>query len=291
MKLEDRLRSHLSDRVLKRLLTKAHTSNRRSDIDAAEVVCRALVLEALNSRLKRFNSWIPFRIVQFWDRPRVPADVMACMSTWRSQDAFEYEIFDDSSARDFISCEFDRNHAAAYAYCHHPAMKADYFRLAYLWVRGGIYVDADEVCGVGDFRSLVSRCKSFGARPFCRDLTPPGRSLALWRLTDEDYLNPKMRFYFVNDVLASVPRHVIVGKALTRASRLIAAAKRRRERCPIHWTTGPDNLTLAIYDASLDALRDQAEFDFSVITNWHEFAKHNGNLDYQETSRNWRSCG
>lgn len=291
MTLLNRLKHHLPTEVLARLLREARSNKRGSNILNAEDMCRGLVLHALSAGPRPFRSPVPLRIVQFWDRSRIPDDVKHCMATWRSQVAFEYEVFDESSARDFIAREFDQQHRDAFAYCHHPAMKSDYFRLAYLFVRGGTYVDADESCRVSDIRSLLISSKSLGVRPLCRDLASPGRSMALWRVTDEDYRNPNMRFYFNNDVLVSTPRHKIIGRALTRALRLIRRAKKRNESPPIHWTTGPDNLTLAAYDAGLDALRDETELDLSVITNWNEYATHEGGLAYRKTYRDWRTAG
>src|SRR5512144_57549 len=47
----------------------------------------------------------PRRIVQFWDDlGRLPDDVRECMESWKRLErlGFEFEVFDESSAREFI---------------------------------------------------------------------------------------------------------------------------------------------------------------------------------------------
>ena len=47
----------------------------------------------------------PRRIVQFWDDlGRLPEDVRECMESWRKleRSGFELQVFDESSAREFI---------------------------------------------------------------------------------------------------------------------------------------------------------------------------------------------
>ena len=48
----------------------------------------------------------PKRIVQFWDDlARLPKDVRECMESWKKleQSGFELQVFDENSAREFIS--------------------------------------------------------------------------------------------------------------------------------------------------------------------------------------------
>ena len=88
----------------------------------------------------------PKRIVQFWDDlGRLPSDVRECMESWKEleQSGFELQVFDESSARDFIRVHLGSRHVKAFDKCYHPSMKSDYFRYSYIFVEGGFYVDAD----------------------------------------------------------------------------------------------------------------------------------------------------
>jgi mannosyltransferase OCH1-like enzyme len=67
------------------------------------------------------------------------------MNTWRQSAAegFDYQRYDDSSAREFIQRHFDQRTEEAFLTCAVPAMRADFFRICALLVSPGIYVDAD----------------------------------------------------------------------------------------------------------------------------------------------------
>jgi len=102
------------------------------------------------------TSPVPRKIVQFWDQPEIPGDILHGMLSWPQQClGFEHQIFNDASAHAFIQRTCDKTVAKAYRQANHPAMRADIFRLAYLAVEGGIYADADDICrrSVGDLLS------------------------------------------------------------------------------------------------------------------------------------------
>lgn len=89
----------------------------------------------------------PFRIVQFWDADDVPADVSETMQSWtRHHPECEHIRFNEAEARGFLDAQYGSGAIELFDLCHHVAMKADYFRIAYLLQEGGIWVDADEVC-------------------------------------------------------------------------------------------------------------------------------------------------
>ena len=55
----------------------------------------------------------PKRIVQFWDDlDRLPEDVRECMESWKKleQSGFELQVFDESSAREFIRVHLGSRH-------------------------------------------------------------------------------------------------------------------------------------------------------------------------------------
>src|SRR6266404_1122153 len=84
------------------------------------------------------------RIVQFWDDlDRLPGDVGECIKTWRTTEkqGFERVLFDKHQAREFIHRRLGPRYKAAYDKCYHPAMQSDYFRLCYIFLEGGCYID------------------------------------------------------------------------------------------------------------------------------------------------------
>ena len=86
------------------------------------------------------------KIVQFWDDDP-PQDVAAAMSTWpQMHPGTPYEVYDETDAKRFILGTFGSSAVEAFEACRHASMKSDFFRISYLSVHGGVYVDADEQC-------------------------------------------------------------------------------------------------------------------------------------------------
>jgi hypothetical protein len=101
---------------------------------------------------------IPRRIIQYWDQPSPPADVAAMIATWRAARGFFHKLVDDAQARKFLDLHYGARITAAYDAAGHVASKADIFRLAWLYQRGGVYADADEKL-VGQIDSVIpSEC-------------------------------------------------------------------------------------------------------------------------------------
>jgi len=95
-----------------------------------------------------FARKLPKRIVQFWDDlDRLPGDVGECIESWRKieEQGVERLLFDKRQAREFIRRKLGPRHKRAYDKCYHPAMQSDDFRLCYVLVEGGCYIDADDV--------------------------------------------------------------------------------------------------------------------------------------------------
>jgi len=98
---------------------------------------------------------IPKTIVQFWDSPDIPDDIARLMQSWEHCAGFEHRIFNDHSALKFIEEHCTAQTLKAFRMANHPAMRSDIFRLAYLAVSGGVYVDADDLCR-HDIEQLLS---------------------------------------------------------------------------------------------------------------------------------------
>lgn len=90
---------------------------------------------------------IPKSIIQFWDTKQIPHDLDLFMQSAKLMNPdFKHHVFDDVTAEEFIQKECGGSVLRAYRTANHPAMRADIFRLAYLCVKGGIYIDADDRC-------------------------------------------------------------------------------------------------------------------------------------------------
>lgn len=114
----------------------------------------------------------PKTIVQFWhDLDRLPTDVAECVHSWTGWETsgFEHKLFDERTARAFIHQSLGARYKRAFDRCYHPAMQADYFRLCYVLVEGGFYVDADDVCVCTDFGRLFDDGR-LKVQPLCYDV-------------------------------------------------------------------------------------------------------------------------
>ncbi len=122
-----------------------------------------------------FPGTIPRHIVQFWDSPVPPGDVRTAMeSIRRDNPGFTYYLECDETARAFIHAHYGAEITALYDVCPHPAMRSDFWRLCYLHVKGGVYIDADVISRApltditigASFKTLLSY--SIG-QPWCLD--------------------------------------------------------------------------------------------------------------------------
>ena len=87
------------------------------------------------------------QLMQFWDRETPPLDVQGVMASWdRLHPGLAHHVFSQANARAFLETHYGSELVAAFDVCHHPAMKADLFRIAFLLESGGLYIDADELC-------------------------------------------------------------------------------------------------------------------------------------------------
>lgn len=147
----------------------------------------------------------PIPLLQYWHDGNPPRGVRRRMSGWAEDHDFEVSVFDDASAAEFLRKNFDRTTLRAFDSCAVPAMRADFFRYAWLHVHGGAYVDADvgNLGGAGEvFRATERGClflravdkppKGEGWRPgripngmlFLRNQADPAMAYALERATE-----------------------------------------------------------------------------------------------------------
>ena len=233
-----------------------------------------------------FSIEPPRTIVQFWnDLTQLPRDVRECIESWRKlqEQDFEVLLFDDGRARDFIARRLGPRYERAYGRCYHPAMQSDYFRLCYILVHGGCYLDADDVYHGSAIGHLFSDGR-LKIQPLCYDVstnqmippsvfTEPGANVSSWI------------FYFNNNPLIATHGHPIVDRALATATE----ALERPTACElpeIQSATGPGNLTKSIFDLATE--HGKIEQTLLVLRDWEDVATSKWPLSYRHDARNWR---
>jgi len=233
-----------------------------------------------------FTRKLPKRIVQFWDDlDRLPEDVGECIETWRKteEQGVVRLLFDRHQARDFIRRKLSPRHKRAYDKCYHPAMQSDYFRLCYILVEGGCYIDADDVYDGSQIQHLFSDGR-LKIQPLCYDMatntmvppslfTKPGANAASWI------------FYFNNNPLIACSGHPLIERALSQAT--LSLENDVTNGLPeIQSTTGPGNLTKSIFDAATES--GEIEHALLVLCDWENIGKSRWDLSYRNDPRNWR---
>lgn len=235
----------------------------------------------------RYEHLIPRTIVQFWhDLRELPHDVEQCVTSWRRWKGrgFTHRLFDEHTAMKFIASSLGKRHECAFKRCYHPAMQADYFRLCYLLVEGGFYVDADDVCVGTDIGWLFADGR-LKVQPLCYDIasnTMVNPSLFLCA----DAYDPRWIFYFNNNPLVASRSHPIIERALSQATCLLELAG--DDTLPeIQTTTGPGNLSKSIFDLGMMSDGD-IENDLVVLRDWDLLAVSLWPLIHRGDTRNWR---
>jgi hypothetical protein len=237
----------------------------------------------INSRYEQGPSRT---IVQFWhDLKELPKDIEECIASWRrwTTSGFTHHLFDERSAQEFIADELGARHVRAFDRCYHPAMQADYFRLCYLLIEGGLYVDADDVCVSTQINRLFDDGR-LKVQPLCYDIASDGM------VNTTDFLRigaykPSWVFYVNNNPLAASSKHLIIERALQGATeRLESAADGVLPE--IQETTGPGNLSRSIFELGTDS--EGMERDLVVLRDWESLAISRWPLSHRTDSRNWR---
>ncbi len=233
-----------------------------------------------------FARKVPRRIVQFWDnRDRVPADVNECIETWRKteEQGVERLLFDKRQARDFIGRKLGPLHKRAFDRCYHPAMQSDYFRLCYILVEGGCYIDADDVYDGAQIQHLFTDGR-LKVQPLCYDITNSVMvDPSIFTRPGADA--PSWIFYFNNNPLIAGRGHPLIARALAGAT-LSLQLSETNGLPEIQSTTGPGNLTKSIFDAVTESA--EIKETLLVLCDWESIAISKWDLSYRNDPRNWR---
>jgi mannosyltransferase OCH1-like enzyme len=234
----------------------------------------------------RYKEGPPKTIVQFWhDLGELPADIKECIASWARWTAsgFAHFLFDEDGAREFIGNSLDARHERAFRRCYHPAMQADYFRLCYLFVEGGFYVDADDVCVSAQTGSLFEDGR-LKVQPLCYDITSAAMVNTTSFLRIGAY-EASWIFYVNNNPLIASKGHPIIERALQRATDLLEFSD--ESALPeIQATTGPGNLSRSIFEHGAES--EEADRELVVLRDWESFAVSRWPLSHRIDARNWR---
>lgn len=102
---------------------------------------------------KAWGSWrsdlpIPKVIMQTCaSRDKLTPQMVEAMQTWKDKNpGWDYELFDDNECAEFIRNHFDSDTLKAFQNLIPGAFKADLFRYCYLYIKGGVYSDIDNIC-------------------------------------------------------------------------------------------------------------------------------------------------
>lgn len=225
-------------------------------------------------------------IVLFWDDlDRLPSDVGACINSWKQLDArgFDVRLFHNKGARDFIASRLGPRYENAFHRCYHPAMQSDYFRLCYILVEGGCYIDADDVHNGPGLEHLFDDGR-LKIQPLCYDVETD-RMIPPEIFTEPGADAPTWIFYFNNNPLLAAAGHPIIERALANATAALERATDRKLP-EIQSTTGPGNLTRSIVELAQQS--GSTLNTLLVLSNWEAVASSRWPLSYRSDRRNWR---
>lgn len=212
-------------------------------------------------------SPVPKRIIQYWDKPVPPPDVARMIESWRQIRGYSHRLFSHDEARRYLDLHFGRRVLRAYDGATHVAGKADLFRLAWLYQRGGIYADADEKI-VGKIGLLFPRGSRF---------------VLTWSEGSPPCIN--------NWFIAVAARDRFIEAALMLAIKRVEGAIAGGPNPGAWMQTGPGVLTMVLLDdwalhgrpVLTSDLHLMREADFRTVVQTDEF------LEYRKDPKgNWR---
>lgn len=207
-------------------------------------------------------SRIPRHIIQFWDSDP-PPDILELMQTWKTQcTGFTHEIFNEHTAESFIRNEGQTDVLMAFKAATQPAMKADLFRLSYLYACGGIYADADDKCR---------------------------HSLEPWLTNGLDLLLLQEDLGSIgNNFLAVAPKHPLILVALNTVTQNIL----QNQGGGAWWSSGPAIMTTTFCMTHIDELSQARIPDGVHVIDYNHIAKRismHVPRAYKRSDKHWMS--
>lgn len=246
-----------------------------------------LIHNSVNASFKDNTSVIPRILVQFWDNAKaIPTDVQKCIDSWQPFEEYGFDrlLFDDESARIFITNNFNSHYLNAFEQCRHPAMRSDYFRLCYIYKNGGFYVDADDVYKGADIGVWFNDGK-LKIQPLCYDKSTDLMVNTIDFISSREY-SPNLIYYVNNDPIIAPPNHPLIRMALERSTKILMTSENNVK--DIQSTTGPGNLTASLVRHAIESQYAGKAQDFLFIDNWDDVSVPQWPLEYRKDKRNWR---
>lgn len=188
------------------------------------------------------STLIPPVIYQYWySLDPVPDgsdqsynETHCMMNKWKSLEGFDYDVYDDESARSFLTEHFPPIVLEAYDILVPGSFKSDLFRYALLLIKGGIYVDNDLY--YPSARNLELE------RILQRD------KIGFFATVDQGYGDEGRgvrSFCLLSGLLATYPGHPVMAIAL---SRLVSQVLNRDTFPGLMRNLCPDPQTWALYE-------------------------------------------
>ncbi|WP_135505823.1 tetratricopeptide repeat protein [Roseovarius aestuariivivens] len=104
------------------------------------------------------RSDVPPQVMQYWDAPQPPDDIAALIEGWRQAPGVAHHRADRREAMTWLEAQLGLDWVKALRAARSPAEQSDYFRLAWLMLEGGLYVDCDDRL-IGDLQSVFSKTR------------------------------------------------------------------------------------------------------------------------------------
>jgi hypothetical protein len=229
---------------------------------------------------------IPKHIVQYWNNmEQIPQDVLACIESWKTLEeiGIRRTIFDKKQAIEYIRVNYSDRHLEAFNRCYHPAMESDFFRLCYILLEGGCYIDADDVYNGKKIEYLFNDAR-LKIQPLCYD-NKTNSMVSPQLFTKLNEVSPGWIFYFNNNPLFATSGNKMIYHALERATSILLG-QANNSYPEIQSTTGPGNITETIY--RLTKNDPDLINSILILKNWEDIAISKWPLSYRNDSRNWR---
>ncbi|PRA51901.1 glycosyltransferase family 32 protein [Brucella pituitosa] len=254
------------------------------------ILVREVMLRQLGeatSRTLPSVTVIAKNLVRYWDdHTEIPQDVKVCLDSWSPllDEGFSLLLFDKQSALDYIADKFTNKEVEAFARCRHPAMQSDFFRMCYLLIEGGLYVDADDIL-LGDGWKRIFGNGRLKLQPLCYD-TLTSRMVPVLDFLTAGRSSDQQIFYVNNDPIAAPAGHPILAKALARSTARLLGDDHLPQ---IQETTGPGNITAVLASHACELIAKGKEIDFDLLFDWDSIAEMRWDLSYRSDARNWRN--
>lgn len=224
-----------------------------------------LALDAHMARLPKARGEgpgrIPRRIMQYWNTGHPPRALDDIMATWRRAEGFRYRLYDRASALAFLREEFSAEWADALRMANHASEESDFFRLAFLAARGGIYADCDDM--------LIGSAEG---------LTAGASGLVVYR---------ERKGTIANNLILAEAAHPVVVRAAVAAKQALL----RKDNDSTWSKTGPGLLTRIVALVLGEAARGDADAGVT-IRRVQDAARHvrcHIALPYKKSARYWNA--